>query len=41
MPTVQDRARCVGWLFETKSVTQTQRNYRTPFQCLGLHVHQT
>jgi transposase len=29
MATVQERARCVGWLFETKSVTQTQRNYRT------------
>jgi hypothetical protein len=24
MATVQERARCVGWLFETKSVTQTQ-----------------
>jgi hypothetical protein len=39
--TVQERTRCVGWLFETKSVTQAQRNYRTHFQCLGLHVHQT
>jgi hypothetical protein len=39
--TVQERARCVGWLFETKSVTQTQRNCRTQFLCLGLHVHQT
>jgi hypothetical protein len=29
--TVQERALCVGWLFETKSVTQTQRNYRTQF----------
>jgi hypothetical protein len=29
MATVQERALCVGWLFETKSVTQTQRNYRT------------
>jgi hypothetical protein len=26
MANVQERARCVGWLFETKSVTQTQRN---------------
>jgi hypothetical protein len=24
MATVQERALCVGWLFETKSVTQTQ-----------------
>jgi hypothetical protein len=31
MATVKERARCVGWLFETKSVTQTQRNYRTQF----------
>jgi hypothetical protein len=31
MATVQERALCVGWLFETKSVTQTQRNYRTQF----------
>jgi hypothetical protein len=31
MATVQERARCVGWLFEAKSVTQTQRNYRTQF----------
>jgi hypothetical protein len=31
MATVQVRARCVGWLFETKSVTQTQLNYRTQF----------
>jgi hypothetical protein len=29
--TVQERARCVGWLFETKSVTQTKRNYRPQF----------
>jgi hypothetical protein len=29
MVIVQERALCVGWLFETKSVTQTQRNYRT------------
>jgi hypothetical protein len=29
--TVQERAHCVGWLFETKSVTPTQRNYRTQF----------
>jgi hypothetical protein len=28
MATVQE---CVGWFFETKSVTQTQRNYRTQF----------
>jgi hypothetical protein len=34
METVQERARCVGWLFETKSVTQTQRNYRTHFNKL-------
>jgi hypothetical protein len=40
METVQERARCVAWLFETKSFTQTQRNYRTEFQCLGQHVHQ-
>jgi hypothetical protein len=25
MASVQERARCVGWFFETKSVTQTQR----------------
>jgi hypothetical protein len=25
MASVQEGARCVGWLFETKSVTQTQR----------------
>jgi hypothetical protein len=25
MASVQAGARCVGWLFETKSVTQTQR----------------
>jgi hypothetical protein len=31
MATVQERPRCVGWLFETKSVTQTERNYRTQF----------
>jgi hypothetical protein len=31
MATVQERALCVGWLFGTKSVTQTQRNYRTQF----------
>jgi hypothetical protein len=31
MATVQERALCVKWLFETKSVTQTQRNYRTQF----------
>jgi hypothetical protein len=31
MATVQQRTRCVGWLFETKSVTQTQLNYRTEF----------
>jgi hypothetical protein len=29
MATVQERTLCVGWRFETKSVTQTQRNYRT------------
>jgi hypothetical protein len=29
MATVQERALCVGWLFETKSATQTQRNHRT------------
>jgi hypothetical protein len=34
MATVQEGARCVGWLFETKSVTQTQRNYRTQFNKL-------
>jgi hypothetical protein len=31
MASVQERARCGGWLFETKSVTQTQRHYRTQF----------
>jgi hypothetical protein len=31
MATVKEHALCVGWLFETKSVTQTQRNYRTQF----------
>ncbi|PNF41805.1 hypothetical protein B7P43_G02603 [Cryptotermes secundus] len=31
MATMRERARCVQWLFETKSVTQTQRNYRTQF----------
>jgi hypothetical protein len=31
MATVQERALCVGWLFETKSVAQTQRNDRTQF----------
>jgi hypothetical protein len=31
MATVQERALCVGWLFEAKSVTQTQRNDRTQF----------
>jgi hypothetical protein len=31
MATMQKRARCVGWLFETESVTQTQQNYRTEF----------
>jgi len=29
MTTAQDRARCVDWLFETKSVIQTKWNYRT------------
>jgi hypothetical protein len=33
MATVQERARFVGWLFETKSVTQTQRNYRNDLAC--------
>jgi hypothetical protein len=31
MATMQERTRCVWWLFDTKSVTQTQRNYRTHF----------
>jgi hypothetical protein len=31
MATMQERAHCVGWLFETKSVAQTQRNYGTQF----------
>jgi hypothetical protein len=31
MATVQERALCVAWLFERKSVTQTQRNYHTQF----------
>jgi hypothetical protein len=31
MVTVQKRERCVGWLSETKSVTQNKRNYRTLF----------
>jgi hypothetical protein len=26
MATVQERALCVGWLFETKSVAQTQHS---------------
>jgi hypothetical protein len=30
MATVQERALC-GMVFETKSVTETQRNYRTQF----------
>jgi hypothetical protein len=29
--TVQECTLCVGWFFETKSVTQTQQNYRTQF----------
>jgi hypothetical protein len=29
--TVQERELCVGWRFETKSVAQTQRNYRSQF----------
>jgi hypothetical protein len=28
MATVQERTSCVVWLFETKSVTKTQHNYR-------------
>ena len=28
MATVQEKAQCVQWLMETKSPTQTQRNYR-------------
>jgi hypothetical protein len=31
MATVQERALCVGWLFETKSVAQTRRNDRAQF----------
>jgi hypothetical protein len=31
MATVHERALCGGWLFETKSVSQTQRNDRTQF----------
>jgi hypothetical protein len=31
MATVQERALCVVWLSETKSLAQTQRNYRTQF----------
>jgi hypothetical protein len=31
MATVHERVCCVGWLFEIKSVTQNQRNYRTEF----------
>jgi hypothetical protein len=31
MVTVQECARCLGLLFETKSVTQTHRNYHTRF----------
>jgi hypothetical protein len=31
MATVQERTLCVGWLFETKSVTRTQRNYHAQF----------
>jgi hypothetical protein len=29
MVTMLERARCVEWLFEAKSGSQTQRNYRT------------
>jgi hypothetical protein len=31
MATMQKHTRCVGWLFETKSVTQSQQNYRAQF----------
>jgi hypothetical protein len=31
MATVQKRALCVEWLFDTKSATNTQRNYCTQF----------
>jgi hypothetical protein len=42
MATVHEPARCVRWLFETKSITQTQLNGSAEtVQCLGLHVHQT
>jgi hypothetical protein len=31
MATVQEKAICVLWLFETKSVIKTQRRYRTQY----------
>jgi hypothetical protein len=38
MATVQEHARCVGWPFETKSVIQTQWNYRTHISINNLNV---
>jgi hypothetical protein len=31
MATVQEKAMCVLWFFETKSVIKTQRRYRTQY----------
>jgi hypothetical protein len=31
MATVQEKAMCVLWYFETKSVIKTQRRYRTQY----------
>jgi response regulator of citrate/malate metabolism len=31
MATVQEKATCVLWFFETESVTKTQRRYRTQY----------
>jgi transposase len=31
MATVQEKAMCVLWFFETKSVNETQRRYRTQY----------
>jgi hypothetical protein len=31
MATVQEKAMCVVWFFETKSVVKTQRRYRTQY----------
>ena len=31
MTTAQEKAQCVSWFIETKSVVQTQRNYRSKY----------